>query len=408
MDHFSSLSPDGSQLLLAEMGFNGWESCRLVPYDGASAGRKVGPERSQCTAARWSPDGRWMYFAADAGGGFHIWRQRFPDGNPEQLTFGTTEEEGIEFAPDGRSFLTAVGTRQSTLWVHDSRGDRQITSDLYAFLPTFSADASRLYYLVRAAAGPRADQSVRGSLWVARLDTGERQRLLPDYLIEHYSVSDDGRRAVFVGSADTRTYGVWVAALDGRFAPRRLSDRPALQAFFGAGRDVYFAATEKDGTHIYCVNDDGSDLRRVPLPQPVYFLYGVSPDGRHLAAWVKGLSEDTANSVMIYPTDGGDPVVVSKSGGGRDNESPAVVSWSRDGKSLYIALWKEATFALPVTPGTNVPHLPPNGLQSPEDAGKIPGARRMAVPSAFAGPDPSIYAYAKVTAQRNIYRVTLP
>ena len=38
----------------------------------------------------------------------HIWRQRFPDGKPEQITFGPTAEQGIAMAPDGRSFVTAV------------------------------------------------------------------------------------------------------------------------------------------------------------------------------------------------------------------------------------------------------------------------------------------------------------
>ena len=66
-------------------------------------GQQVGPPR-QCTFAAWSPDGEWMYFSSDAGGIFHIWRQRFPDGQPEQITSGPTEEEGIAMAPDGRSF----------------------------------------------------------------------------------------------------------------------------------------------------------------------------------------------------------------------------------------------------------------------------------------------------------------
>ena len=91
-----------------------------------------------------------MYFSANAGSGYHIWRQRFPDGAPEQVTSGVTQEEGIEFAPDGRSFVTSIGTSQSTLWFHDSRGDRQITSEGFALLPSISPDGKKLYYLLRA------------------------------------------------------------------------------------------------------------------------------------------------------------------------------------------------------------------------------------------------------------------
>ncbi len=36
-------------------------------------------------------------------------------------------------APDGRSFITAVGLTQSSIWLHDGSGDRQISLEGYAF-----------------------------------------------------------------------------------------------------------------------------------------------------------------------------------------------------------------------------------------------------------------------------------
>ena len=58
MDHFSRLSPNGRNVLLAEMGFNGWQPCRLAPFDGSSKGKKVGPQPAQCTSAAWSSSRR--------------------------------------------------------------------------------------------------------------------------------------------------------------------------------------------------------------------------------------------------------------------------------------------------------------------------------------------------------------
>ena len=186
MAHRSYLSPDRRQVLTADMD-GGW-TCRLTPFEGKAPTRVAGPSPAQCTSAAWSPDGKRMYFSANTGNGYHIWSQKFPDGPPEQVTFGATEEEGIAFAPDGRSFLTSVGTKQTTLWVHDSRGERQITSEGYASLPQFSSDGKKLYYLQRSQANRRF---VSGELWEVNLEAGTRARVLPNFLMEHYTVASE-------------------------------------------------------------------------------------------------------------------------------------------------------------------------------------------------------------------------
>jgi len=134
MAHRSTMSPHGDWVLVAEMDAPEWQPCRLVPANERSAGRRVGPD-GQCTSAAWSPDGQWMYFSSNRSGTFHLWRQRFPDGTPEQLTSGTTEEEGIAPDPDGRSVLTSIGTRHASVWVRDDRGEREISREGFAFIP---------------------------------------------------------------------------------------------------------------------------------------------------------------------------------------------------------------------------------------------------------------------------------
>ena len=404
MNHHSFLSPDGKQLLMNAMQADGgWQECRLAPFDGSSKGKKVGP--TGCSSAAWSPDGKWMFFSADTGSGSHIWRQRFPDGTPEQLTSGTTEEEWVDVTPDGRSFVTSIGTFQNKIWVHDSRGERQITSGAYSFLPTFSADGKKLYYIVRAGGGLL---NAYGGLWVTDLESGQRQRLVADFQMWYYSISRDGKRVVFTAPTDTGRPGVWLAALDGSSAPRQFSSSLAFTAFFGAGGDVFYSALEKDLAAVYRVKEDGSDLRKA-IPQPTYFQNAVSPDGKYIAVSVPASTQETGSgATVVYPLDGGSPTTVCICGN-RAPDAPQPVSWSPDGKLFYISLvGGQTVYSVPLRPGQVVPPLPPGGIHSPEEAAKLPGAKLLPVPGAFPGPNPSLYAYPKFTSQRNIYRVPVP
>src|SRR5262249_46819706 len=128
--------------------------------------------------AAWSPDGTWIYLSSSAGGAFHTWRQRFSGGaelaSPEQLTSGPTEEEGIAMAPDGRSFITAVGLRQRSGLGPDSEGERQLSLEGYAHQPMITSDGRKLLYTVSK--GASLPQS---ALWVADLDSGVSEALLP-------------------------------------------------------------------------------------------------------------------------------------------------------------------------------------------------------------------------------------
>ena len=102
MAHYSYASPDRHWALVVEMNENGdWAPCRLVDLEGQASPRSIGPVGA-CTSAGWSPNGRWMYFAATVEGQSHIWRQRFPDGEPEQITFGPTEEDGLAVEPQAQ------------------------------------------------------------------------------------------------------------------------------------------------------------------------------------------------------------------------------------------------------------------------------------------------------------------
>jgi len=402
MAHRSYLSPNRKWVIAVEMDLQSWLPCRLVPSDGSSTGHVVGPAAAQCTDAGWSPDGNWMYFTASTSGGAHIWRQRFPDGAPEQVTSGVTEENGIAFASDGRSFLTSIGTAQSTVWVHDERGDRQVTSEGYSFNPTIAPDGQKLYYVVRML-GARAWFS--GALWVADLVSGERRRLLPDYQIEVYDISRDGKSVVFT-SVDTSGHTpVWIAPVDGSTPPRRLGSLDATDVFFGAPGEIVFGSVEKK-SFVYRINQDGSELRQL-ISAPMLLPQSVSPDGQFVAVADPG----AWGSLMVYPAGSGKPLNICDGcfpPPGTD-PLPTPMKWTPDGRFVYVrfadASLAGPTYAIPLRPGERLPRVPADGFASKEALGASAGARLISDGLVYPGPTPGTYAYTKTATERNIYRV---
>jgi hypothetical protein len=70
------------------------------------------------------------------------------------------------------------------------------------------------------------------------------------------------------------------------------------------------------------------------------------------------------------------------------------------GKTIVIAL----------PDGTEVPYLPPSGLKPTDDLNGLNVVTEISMTrkAIFApGPDPSVYAYSRMTVQRNLYRIPL-
>jgi serine/threonine protein kinase len=407
MAHRSYPSPDGKWALVVEMDRAVWLPCRLVPIDGSSAGRRVGPPGAGCTSAAWSPDGKWMYMGSSAGGTFHIWRQRFPDGNPEQLTSGPTEEEGIAVAPDGRSFLTAVGLRQSSVWVHDSSGERQVSLEGYSYDPRFTPDGKRLCYRILKGALPMSDPS---ELRVVDLDSGRNESLLPGFPIVGgpgmpYNISPDGRQVVATVLDHNGKHRLWLAPLDRRSPPRQIPNVEGQQPRFGPTGEIFFRAFEGTSTFVYRVHEDGTGLRKA-IEQPVAAVESVSPDRQWLVAEVPGKEGTRVEAFSLR--DGSQVLIYA------NVPSEVHVKWSSDGRRILISVPTSLmmatgrSYAVPLPFGQVWPHIPPSGFQSEAELAKLPGVRVIDAYDVAPGPSPEVYAFARGSVQRNLYRIPLP
>jgi serine/threonine protein kinase len=398
MAHHSYISPDGRWVLIVQMDNEGVIiSCRVVSFEDQHNVKIVGPT-GECRSGAWSPDGKWIYLSVKTDD-FHIWRQRFPDGKPEQLTFGPTSQEGITMAPDGRSIITSVGSQDHTVWLHDKDGDHQISSEGDASAPTFSPDGRSLYFLM-------ANGQTRGNeLWVKDLTSGKVDRLIPGYTVKgssfenlSYAISQDGKEIAFSMADQDGRFHLWIAPTNRRSSPRQISSAAAVEdsPFFLPDGDLVFRATEGGSNFLYRMKPDGTSRRKI-IQDPILGVTAVSGDGRWVITASANNDEERTASLKAIAVDGSasTPFCIVE----------CFLHWDVTGKFVYITFPTIAagTFVFPVIHDGGLPKLPPAGFATKDD---LANAKTIPwfVDSALS---PSVYAYTRETTRRNLYRIPL-
>jgi eukaryotic-like serine/threonine-protein kinase len=397
MAHRSYLSPDRKSMLIVEMDDNSlWMPCRLLSVDGMSPARQVGPPNAGCTFAAWSPDGRWMYFTANAGGTKHIWRQPFPDGQPEQITSGPTEEEGLAIAPDGRSLVTAVGIQSVSAWLHTPDGERQLLVEGNTVNVQFSADGKKVYYRVVKQASSTFDyQDVPGELRATDLETWRSEALFPGFQVLVYELAPDGEHVVMEVVDRDRRSRLWLAAVDRRSPPRQIPDIEGSQPTFGPGGDIFFKGMEGTTAFVYRVRPDGTGIGKL-FDRPIDNFGKISRDGRWVTA--RAMNPETNTTMwQAFPLEGGTPV---RLGAG------AELQWSPARDAIALPVADSRSYIVPLRDGEFVPPTPPTGFRSEAEIAALPGARRIDA-RAVPGPSPDLYAFYRTTTQRNLFRIPI-
>jgi serine/threonine protein kinase len=411
MAHRSAQSPDGKWVLLVEMDNDHlWLPCRVVPADGSSQGHRVGPPGAACTAVAWSRDGKWMYLTSNAVGANHIWRQRLPDGKPEQITSGPSEEEGIAMAPDGRSLVTSVVLQSISLSVRDAKGERRISMEGNAAEPRFTPNGDKvLYRVIKEAPTELYYYRDPGEIRISEVATGRSEPLVAGLLALDYDISPNGQQVVMeTADADGKPQ-IWIAPMDRSVPARQISNIVGGSPRFMSDDEILFRQTTGQsgvaGTTglIYRVRLDGTGLQKV-LPQPVGPIYPLTPDRRWLVA-LAGVSGNASPVTEAFPLDGGEPVVVG--------DSTLDVYWSPDGRTMSIYSDFGApipfgrSYLIPLPRGEMFPRIPAGGLHSEEQVANLPGARRIENGAVVPGPPIDLYAFYGGTARRNLYRIPI-
>ena len=313
--------------------------------------------------------------------------------------------------PDGKSFITASGTVQSEIWIHnDKTGDRPITSEGYASSPWLSPDRKKVYYLRRTSG---AHSYFSGELWVSEVKTGAAERLFPGIFITQFALSQDGKKILFATEQGQAHSGLWIAGLDRTQAPQQLTSGGEYRAFFGRPGEIVYQGGQ-DLARLMRMNEDGSG-QHPAADLPIVQLESVSPDGR----WtIVGMTPpeghgDRAIKHLAVPLDGGEPFTVCDncaSGFGTARFGAPLLLWGQDGKWLYIKLRLfgysvDKTAAIPTHPGDA-----PSVIKDMKDEAavlRLPGARVILAEEVFPMNSPDYYVSVRKSAKTNLFRIYL-
>lgn len=342
-----------------------------------------------------------MYFNAEQGGSFHLWRQRFPNGRPEQITYGPTQEQGLAVSPDGKSLVTSVGVDRSSVWIHDAAGDRALSAEGFTFAPLFSRDGKRVYFLARQTSSSSAE------LWSRDLASGSADRVLPGIAISDFDISSAETEVAYTAKPAGGESQVWLASLDRRSAPHRVLDG-ADRVSFGAGGQLIVRVLGERSNTLERVRSDGSHREQIGN-FPVLNKMRASPDGEWVTIFMASGGAVGAARTAAVPVHGGMPVTICS--------QACAAGWSADGKFFYVTIRGGGgsiglstvgrTLAIPVPPGRLLPELPADGVPLDSEWAGPAGTQVIDRANIILGPDPSTYLFVKSDFQRNLFRIPL-
>jgi hypothetical protein len=244
-------------------------------------------------------------------------------------------------------------------------------------------------------------------LWVAELDSGRSEPLLPGFAVApappasqaSFDISPDGRQVVMVSPDSGGKLRLWLTPLDRRSPPQQIPNIEGEQPVFGATGEVFFRSVEGTSAFLYRVQQNGGGLRKA-IDLPVVGIMGASPDRNWLV-----LGSPASAGMVIFRVDGSAPFLTQL-------PPPTGLGWSGDRKHLFVQSGAgnqlDKTYVFPLAPGRPVPDSLIHGLPSEQEILKLSGVRVIASAYVVPGPTADIYALRRESVQRNLYRVPVP
>ena len=114
----------------------------------------------------WSPNGDWLAYASDAGGGMDLWKQPSAGGEPVQLTNTPLTEMHPAWSPDGRTLAYTVQGEGGGIFLIPSGGGQSIRVTDFGARPSWAPDGRELAF------------DANGSIYIVNYAGGEPLRIV--------------------------------------------------------------------------------------------------------------------------------------------------------------------------------------------------------------------------------------
>lgn len=297
-------TPDGKSIVFASNRYGNFDLF-VMPAEGGSARRLTYNSASEFPSSV-SPDGKWVIYYGSAYGSSDIYKVPLAGGEPLRLTWDEYEREYFgNVSPDGQ-WITYnhnaapggwrrrgyEGSNNADVWIAKfttpvSEEKRLTTNPSNDFLPEFSRDGKRIYYV--------SDRKGKVNLWSMDLTGGTQKQLT-------FHETDGVRVPSYAPLADKIAYEynseIWIVDLKtGKTAPVTI--------------------------------DVTTDERRNPVLERTLTTnpseFSVSPDGKKVAFLVRG-------NLFVVPSTGGTARLLV---GGSNRQSH--ITWLSDSRTVVYA-----------------------------------------------------------------------
>ena len=229
------VSPDGQWILFglretdleANRGRTDLWRCRV---DGSELRRLTTDSASEHNA-RWSPDGRWIYFLSSRSGSSQVWRLPMTGGESMQVTDEPLDVGNLVLSPDGKQMAFTLemfpdcNSVACTVKRLDERKEQKHTARVYEQLFIrhwdFWKDGRRSHVFVKPVEGGQAVDVMQG------MDADSPSK--PFGGPEEITFTPDGKGIVFAArdvgreEAWSTDFDLFHAAIDGKGKPRKLT-----------------------------------------------------------------------------------------------------------------------------------------------------------------------------------------